>query len=145
MQDAYEDALALVLKKLRAADRFESEVRGWLADYPNDVSERVVAFLHEHRMLNDQRAARAVADKNAHKGRLALEHELQRRGVAAETIEAVLPDDEVERARVRELLTKRFAQDDDPRKAARFLLSRGFQEDTVRESVERYFESGRDD
>ena len=144
MQDDYQEALALVLRKLRAADRFESEVRGWLAPYSAEIQDRVVAFLHEHRMLNDFRAAQALVDKNRHKGRLAIEHELQRRGAPGEAIQAVLPGEDAEKARLRDVLQKRFTPDDDPRKAARFLIARGFHEETVRESVERYFEAGRD-
>lgn len=140
MQDEFDDALQIALKKLKASDRFESEVRAALSGHADAVIDRVVHHLRDRGILDDRRTAEQVMRKYGGArslGRAALAERLQH--APREVAEEVLPASEDERLRLWELLVRRYRPTDPPMKAARFLASRGFSEDDIESAVERYF------
>jgi SOS response regulatory protein OraA/RecX len=137
--DDYEEALAKVLRKLRSGDRFEAEVQKLLNPYSAETSERVMSFLLQHRLLNDQRAAENLATRRSKVGGERLRQELESRGATAEAIEKAMPTEMEQKYRIDSLLHSRFATTGDRSKAARWLASRGFDEDSIRSAVEGYF------
>ena len=88
--------------------------------------------------LSDQRFAESyVADHRARAGSIKLAYDLRQRGVADSVIESVLNDNhDSELARAREVWQKKFkippANANEKARQMRFLLSRGFPPDVIR-------------
>ena len=88
--------------------------------------------------LSDQRFAESyVADHRARAGSIKLAYDLRQRGVPDSVIESVLSDNrDSELARAREVWQKKFkappANADEKARQMRFLLSRGFPPDVIR-------------
>jgi len=104
--------------------------------------EEITSLLDEfaaRNWLSDRRFAESwVADHRARSGSVKLAFDLRQRGVADDTIEAVLGeirDSELERAR--EVWQKKFgslpANTQEKAKQARFMQGRGFSLDTIRQ------------
>jgi SOS response regulatory protein OraA/RecX len=137
--DEYEAALAKVLRKLRAGDRFEAEIRELLTPYSPETAERVMGFVKQHRLLSDERTAENLATRRSKVGGDRLRQELESRGASTEVIEKAMPSEVEQKYRIDSLLHSRFSATGDRAKAARWLASRGFDEDAVRSAVESYF------
>jgi len=143
--DLYRKALDLALRKLKTKDRFESEVRLFLADFPTQTTDRVIRFLKDRRIIDDTKTTLNLVERYSGKrsiGTEKLRAELLERGAPEETIDAVLGElfDE-ERQRMLEALTAKFTPADGSRaKAARFLFSRGFPEEEIESVLDRFFQ-----
>ncbi len=140
---AYQEALGKALKRLRASDRFESEVRGALRRYDVEVVEAVVAYLHRHRLLDDVRTMATAVELNAGRravGDAMLVDRLVKRGADEELVAARLEEATPEGERIDALLRAKYRPSDDPAKAGRFLFGRGFSEEAIESALERYFE-----
>jgi len=109
-------------------------------------AEAVVADCTRLGFVNDELYARDCVDMLASRGcgKLKIRNELKRRGVASEAPEAMsaLPETELERAMDAASYKRRLLnRESDPRKLReklwRFLISRGFTPDIIREAVRR--------
>jgi regulatory protein len=94
-QDADESAYQRALRLVSSRERSESELRTYLRRHktPEDVLERTLARLREHRHADDAKFARAwVENRNTFRprGRSALAWELRGKGIAAEVAEMAL-------------------------------------------------------
>lgn len=81
--DPYRVALDLALRKLRSQARFQSEIREFLKEFPEEVRERVIQFLLERRILDDFKTTQSLVERYAGKraaGSEKIRAELQRRG-----------------------------------------------------------------
>lgn len=144
MQDAaFQDALGRALKRLQASDRYESEVRVTLRRFPADVVERVVAYLRQHRLLDDERTTTHAVEINTGRravGDALLADRLLARGADEDAVAQALTEAESEADRIDAILRAKYQPTDDRMKAGRFLFSRGFSEDAIESALERYFE-----
>lgn len=130
---------------LGAADRTEAELRQHLerkAVPPADI-ERVVEWAKAKKYVSDVRVAQReteIAKSVKLVGRAKTKSRLIKRGANEALVdEAVRHYSEAEEeANALVLVQKRFAPSDDPAKIARFLLGRGFEEDTVRRTLSAY-------
>jgi SOS response regulatory protein OraA/RecX len=134
--------LKLALKRLESSDRFEADLRRALGGFPDDVVERVVTHLRERRYLDDGRLVGRRVEANV--GRRAvgddrLRDRLIEKGVDPATVEAALEGGESEENRADAILSARYTRDGSRAKAGRYLMSRGFSEETVESALNRYF------
>ncbi len=143
MTDDFNTALALALRKLGQSDRFESEIRTLLKAYDPGTVEEVVTHLKEKRLLNDNKTIQNLNERNTGRravGKEKLRAQLERRGAPEESIDAALASsEEGEPERMDEVLRSRFKPTDSRAKAARFLFSRGFPEESIESALERFF------
>jgi len=145
MSEEFQSALAVALRRLQTSDRFESEVRRSLTGFGDEIVEQVVRHLRDKRILNDRRVVDAVVERNVGRGAVGadrLRAKLESRGAPAPEIEiAVASAGEMEPELAFNLLAAKFPgrmESDRPR-AGRFLFSRGFDEDVVESTLNRYF------
>jgi regulatory protein len=129
--------------------RSEREVRDRLrrGDFPSETIEKVIARLHDWRYLDDADFARRwVENRAAHRprGRRLLQQELRRKGIAAETVNEVIAEADLdELAAATELARRRLGTTtgDDPiaarRRLGAYLARRGYSYDVVRVALER--------
>ncbi len=142
----YREALELALRKLKTKDRFESEVRLFLAEYPTQAVDHVITFLKERRIIDDTKTTIHLIERYSGKRAIGLEKlraELLERGAPEETISVVLGEflDE-ERQRMQDALTAKFSPEHSTRaQAARFLYSRGFDEEEIEGALDRFFQA----
>ena len=124
-------ALKIALEAIRRRDRFESEIRDLLASKGHDP-EPVVEYLRGRGFLNDARVAEAEVDRLRRKGwgPAKIEAELERRSADVSMAVSSAPIEDARAA-----LAKRFQTPPDRIKAIRFLLSRGFDEETAESAV----------
>lgn len=145
MQDAaFQDALGRALKRLQTSDRYESEVRAALRRHQPDVVERVVAYLREHRLLDDERTTRHAIEVNTGRravGDALLADRLVARGANEDAVADALTESESEAERIDAILRTKYQPTDNRMKAGRFLYGRGFSEDAIESALERYFEA----
>ncbi len=153
-QKAYDRAV----RYLGFRPRSVAEVRRYLAKTEDDpeVVEAVIVRLSENGYLDDSEFARFWVENRQRfrpKSAPALRQELRQRGVDAETISAALAGVDAseaayEAARARALKLGALARTDPTlcrRKLSDFLLRRGFDHDTVQETVSRLMTELRDD
>jgi regulatory protein len=100
--------------------------------------------LRERNFLNDERAAKALLERRSGKraiGRAKMRAELEAKGVAEELIETLLEGrrDSEESANALEALRSRRWLKSDRVKAARFLWSRGFEEEGIEAALDAFF------
>lgn len=141
---AFQDALGRALKRLQSSDRYESEVRKALRRHNAEIVERVVAYLREHRLIDDERTTVHAVEVNAGRravGDALLADRLIARGAKEETVAEVLKEAESEASRIEAILTAKYKPTDDRIKAARFLFGRGFSEEAIESAIEGYFET----
>lgn len=141
---AFQDALGRALKRLQTSDRYESEVRAVLRRHKADVVERVVAYLREHRLLDDERTTVHAVEINTGRravGDALLADRLLARGADEVLVSRVLTEAESEANRIDAILQAKYKPTDDRMKAARFLFGRGFSEESIESAIERYFEA----
>ena len=119
------------LRALGVRDRTTEELDDWLERRGVDPAERAEALETLGRLgyLDDGRFASARARELAGRGSgdELIRHDLERRGVASELIEAALDELEPERERAQRLVDRRGAT----AKTARYLASRGFGQDAL--------------
>jgi SOS response regulatory protein OraA/RecX len=144
--ELYRAALDVALKKIKTKDRFEAEVRLFLAEFPTTVSDRAISFLKDRRIIDDTKTTSSLIERYSGKRAIGLEKlraELQERGAPEETINAVLGELLLEeRQRMNDALTAKFSPESGSRaKAARFLYSRGFSEEEIEGALDRFFQS----
>lgn len=135
-------ALQQAMKWLERREYFTEELRTRLltAGWPESEVNEALAVLRDKRLLSDSRALEATLTSRSGKrviGRARLSSELEKKGADADAISLVLPDDEEERARALELLSKKYPDGVDLPRAARFLASRGFEEEIIGSVLER--------
>lgn len=124
-------ALKIALESIRRRDRFESEIRELLASKGHDP-EPVVEYLLNRGFLSDSRVAEAEVDRLRRKGwgPAKIEAELERRSACVPVAVSSAPIEDARAA-----LAKKFQTTPDRVKAIRFLLSRGFDEETAESAV----------
>lgn len=113
--DPYVVARAVVLRLLTGAPKSRSELEKALRrkDCPDDVAAEVLDRFEQVGLVDDEAYARSfVRSKQAGRGlaRRAMSHELRKKGVDDETVQAALDevDPEDERARAHELVAKKL-------------------------------------
>lgn len=129
-------ALQIALKMLARKDHSEYQLREAfsLAFEPETIDE-CIQFLQSHRFQDDFRLARIQIERNQGrfaKGDQAIRHQLISKGISESMVNEVLQEfggSEIERAS--ELVEKKFGDEYDRVKVARFLFSRGYTEETI--------------
>jgi regulatory protein len=125
------DAVETALRALRLRDRSAAELDARLAERGVGAAEREEALETLERIgyVDDGRFARLRAEQLAGRGSgdALIRHDLERRGVAQEQIEAALELLEPERDRAARIVARRGSGP----KTARYLASRGFGEEAV--------------
>ncbi len=125
----------MAARALRARDRSVAELDRRLEQRGIAAAERgrTLETLAGAGLLDDERTAvaraRALAGRGA--GDALIRHDLESRGIAAETVEVALAALEPERARAQAIVERRGPGV----KTARYLASRGFDEDAVEAAV----------
>jgi regulatory protein len=146
--EQFQRGLKKALDLLRMRDRFTSEVRQVLKGSgcpPEDV-EHVLSWLQEKNILDDRRTINNTIERRTGKrsiGRDKLRAELLSKGAPEELVEEALVrmSDDGEADAAYEALQARPGSGLSRPKAARFLYSRGFSEDTVEQTLDRFFGS----
>lgn len=139
-------ALAEALRRLESAERTVAELRtSLLKNHPPEAVEQALAWLSARKLLSDDRAAETTVRPRSvgrrAEGDARLRQRLESRGASPEAIEAALSAVPDEDQRMQEALAAKFRPDGGQRaKAGRFLLSRGFDEDSVESALNRFFE-----
>ena len=146
MNKPSDPALAIALKYLKVAERTEAELRSHLGSkgVSEDDAERVIGLVVARKFVSDKRLAEreielARGPKMA--GREKTRARLLARGADESLVEEAARSytDAEETENALRLVSKKYKTSDDPAKAARFLLGRGFGEETVRAVLERFF------
>ena len=147
-EEAFQDALRRALERLRRSDAFEAELRTLLEakGFDQATVEKAMTWLRENRMLNDARVVEQALSKRSGsraRGADAIRAELLKRGAPEEEVDrqlALLSPESVQ-GQMQDLLTKKCKISDSRSKAARMLLSRGFDEDAVASALDTFFGS----
>lgn len=134
-------ALQQALKWLERREYFSEELRARLlsAGWPEEEVALALATLTEKRLLSDERALEvSLAYRSGKKavGRIRLQRELEQKGADPSKLSSMRADDQEERLRAKELLATKFPGTVVIPKAARFLASRGFEEDIIESVLE---------
>jgi regulatory protein len=128
-------AVGAALRALRARDRSAAELDERLDARGAGPAERreVLELLERVGYVDDRRfaAGRAAALAARGSGDALIRDDLERRGVAAETIDAALAGLEPESVRAERIVAARGRS----AKTARYLAGRGFEEDAVSSAV----------
>jgi regulatory protein len=128
------DAVEQALRVLRNRDRSTAELDARLAQHGIDAEERGQALETLERIgyVDDERFARMRAEQLAARGSgdTLIRHDLERRGITSEHVDAALGGLEPEHQRAARIVESRGQG----AKTARYLASRGFGADAV-ESV----------
>lgn len=139
--DEFNEAVGIGLRLLHTRDRFPEEVRLALLakGISEDTAEQAVAHLVKKGLLSETRAVDSklcsLSGKRA-KGDHAIMAELERLGASQEAIVNTMDASGDERERARQLLAAKFGSPPSLPKAARFLNSRGFSEETISSVLE---------
>ena len=132
-----QSAVETALRALRARDRSAAELDKRLSARGAGPEARRAALelLERVGYVDDERFAHTRADALAARGSgdALIRHDLEQRGVAAETIDAALAGLEPERVRAERIVAKRGPG----ARTARHLAARGFDEDAVAAAVAR--------
>lgn len=126
---AFDAAVRFLARNMRT----ESEIRSKLEDkgYSEDDTEGAIEKLRSYGYLNDVAYARAYVNTyGKDRGRLRLAYELGSKGIDKSIIEEVLPENEVETAKI--LADKKVKKYPEKEKMIRYLMSRGFDYDTAK-------------
>jgi regulatory protein len=140
--DYFIDAKRIALAFLNYRARSEKEIRDRLAkeDIPEEVTIRVLEFLHELKLIDDTSWSKAYVNDQLHRKPVSsrqLEFGLKQKGVPKEIIEQTISElnsSEIDEDRALQAAIKRWPRilrsDDDPRKQKQklytFLAARGF-------------------
>ena len=136
----FDSALGFAHRALAKHERFSFEISELLRkkDIDEETIVKVVDHLQSKNILNDRRCATmAIQRLTSGKpiGREKIKQKLLARGASEELIEELLPREEAD---LQQLLRKKFPNGAAVDKAARFLYSRGFEEDAIRSAVESF-------
>ncbi len=141
---ANSQALETALRKLKAKDRFEAEVRTFLAEFPADEVERVIQCLKGRRIIDDSKTTLNLIERYSGKRSIGLERlkaELLERGAPEEIVNAAIGGiSSDERQKMLEALSAKLSPTDSRAKAARFLFSRGFPEEEIEGVLDHFFQ-----
>ena len=139
---SFDEAYALALKKLKSCDRFERELRPFLGDADPEIIDQVMARLRSQGILNERSMVDSVIGASYGRssvGREKMSSWLLERGAPPEAVQAALAELPEEVSRAIDLLQTRPAG---PRgKLGRFLMSRGFDEETVESALNQFLEA----
>ena len=126
------DAVETALRALRFRDRTTAELDARLEQRGVGEADREET-LERIGYVDDERFARSRAERLAERGSgdALIRDDLERRGVAAETVAAVLAGIAPERERVARIVEQRGPG----MKTARYLAARGFDEDALEDIV----------
>ena len=131
------DAVETALRALRFRDRTTAELDARLEQRGVGEAEREQALETLERIgyVDDERFARSRAERLAERGSgdALIRDDLERRGVAAEIVEAALAELEPERSRAARIVERRGPGE----KTARYLAGKGFGEDALEGIVAR--------
>ncbi|MHB8631537.1 MAG: regulatory protein RecX [Candidatus Limnocylindria bacterium] len=144
------DAYDAAVRYLGSRPRSVSEIRRHLRTkrFDDAAQDKTIDQLRAQRYIDDEAFARYWVEQRARfrpKGQRAIVSELLQKGVARETIDAVLgeadPDSESKRAReaIRRPMTRWLSMADDERKRKihQYLAARGFSYDVIEEVIAR--------
>lgn len=147
MSTPLDQALDSAKKFLARADRTRAEITAHLTkkQFEPQVIEQTIHSLTRYNLINEERLAtretqltRASSTTGKHK----LKEKLAKRGVPPEIIASQISEitesQELEKASL--LLTKKFNSQDNPAKAGRFLIGKGFDEEIVKRALSQFFE-----
>ena len=147
----YEKYLKLCYYYLSIRNRSEKEMREYLVKKkaPEEVIERIIKSLKDHKFLNDEAFARSWVLNRARlkpKGKTLLKIELRQKGITDDIVQKVLAEvqeeipSELEQAK--SLITKRMQRlegaprDEIYSKVGGFLARRGFSWDVVKKAID---------
>jgi SOS response regulatory protein OraA/RecX len=140
MSDRFNEAYAVALNYLKARDRLESEILKTLeAKGYGEEAPEVLDRLRKQGVANDRRVAEAII--RGREGRKAigadlLRHKLLEKGVPADLVEELLPEQDESESAYLALVAKHGTEV--PRaRAGRFLASRGFSEEAIESALDR--------
>lgn len=130
--------LRAALERLRSEERSRAELKGWLLEKGFSEPEVEAALLHlaARGLQSDSRLAESIAAHYSGRnsiGRDLLRNKLTTRKIADEVIEELLAgrDAEAEKRALLQAVERRAGRADPPEKTARFLASRGFDEEVI--------------
>lgn len=139
-------ALQDAVRWLKQADRTEAELRERLAQRGHEASaiETAIARLREVGYVNDDRLAGRIAESAASErleGREKIRWRLEGRGLDDGLVESHVThlDEGSEVDRAKQAVQRRFRNEVDAARMARFLATRGFDEDVIRTVLASYF------
>jgi SOS response regulatory protein OraA/RecX len=139
------DALAYALERLASRDRFEAEIRAELTvrEYSELEIAEVLSYLLRRRLLDDRKTIQSLIERNTGRrsvGKGKLSAELLRRGAPEDAVDEELSrrTDEEEFESMRLALESKRWRSGDRVRAARFLISRGFEEELVESALDRF-------
>jgi SOS response regulatory protein OraA/RecX len=131
----YSKAVSLLSKR----DLFEAEVRLKLAAFPGALVDQVMARLKGQHIVNDRSLVLRLIEANQGPraiSNLALRAKCELRGASADALRRF---DGIEDGSLRPLLARFEPVPENVGRAARFLVSRGFDQDAVEAALERHF------
>jgi len=136
--DRLSEAVDASLRLMKSRERFPGEIREALLHkgFTADEANAAVDHLTKKGLLSEARAAEAVLLRRSGRravGNARLALDLERRGASAP-----LPQIE-ERGRAMEALSGRAGKSANPGQVGRFLVSRGFSDETIRSILEELF------
>lgn len=144
----YDEAKSAAFAMLARRVHSEKETRDKLRKkkFPPETIDKVIARLYEMNLLNDSQFAGALVRdklKRAPIGKSALKSKLLQKGVAKETIDAVLNETDLKSeelcSKAAERKLKTLAKEPDAQKRkqklAQFLARRGFEWETIRATL----------
>lgn len=147
MRTSLDQALDSAKKFLARADRTRAEITAHLTkkQFEPKVIEQTIHWLTRYKLINEEQLAsretqltRASSTTGKHK----LQEKLAKRGVPPEIIASQISEitesQELEKANL--LLIKKFKSQDNPSKAGRFLIGKGFDEEIVKQALSQFFE-----
>ncbi len=148
MNDDPQAALKWALAALERRDLLSSEIEARLRTkgFSGDAIDGAMSALRSVKFLDDERVQERLAEfktRSKAVGREKARAALEARGIAPGTAEALvnafLPEEE-EQTRALAILEKRFEGTEKLDKAARYLASRGFSEETIEFAIEKHFQ-----
>lgn len=139
-REGFDEALRIALLHLRSSERFEAEVLARLLDkgVSREAADSVLDHLRSKGLVSDQRAIEAWLHRRSGKraaGSTLLRAELVARGAPEDIVDRCLAGTVDEAATASQLVAERFGPRFDRGKAARFLASRGFDEEAIRQAI----------
>lgn len=132
--------MAAALKLLHAHDRLEAEVLRALAAFDEEARNSVIAGLVRRKLLDDRRVIAEHLERRVRQGKglARIEAELLHRGASQEDVsQAMEAFAQQENQRAYELGSQLLEKNQDLRKVARALASRGFDEDAITSALDR--------
>lgn len=128
---------------LRSRDRFAAELRVHLTTkgYEEAVVEKVVEFLLERKLLNDNKTTQNLIERNSGKRAVGIERlkaELEKLGAPEESIERHLADGPNESELALQALRAKYKTETARAKAGRFLYGRGFSEEATESALDAF-------